>query len=130
MFWKYVREAAVGGDEEASGAPKTGTSPAQEVASDDLSNHWKAEPSTLLKSSGGVATAGERPKTSAPGAGTAGAIGRLEMGSKRELLVAILNKTNEVFVLSEQDLNARYRDRVRPLLSSLLFSSLLLSSFL
>lgn len=120
MFWKYVRDAPVGSDEEApdaaaakSGAPPTALPALKEAASasDDLIDHWKAEPSTLLKSSGAMPTAGERPKTSA--AGTAGAIGRLEMGSKRELLVAILSRTNEVFVLSEQELNARYRDRVR-----------------
>ena len=54
---------------------------------------------------------------------------RIELGSKRELLATLL-KSNEVFVLAEQEMNARYRERV---LYGLLMKAIafhLLASFL
>ncbi len=54
-------------------------------------------------------------KASSTLTGGAGAmcINRIELGSKKELIAALL-KSNEVYVLSEQEMNARYRERVCP----------------
>ena len=71
MFWRYVREAAAAGDEQAAASEAAKSGPAASAASDgvDLVDHWKTEPSTLLKSTGGTAMAGEQPRTSAERAG-------------------------------------------------------------